>query len=131
MKQPTELGSKIAELRRHNEMTQAKLAELLHVSRQTIHRWEKGTLSHKAKNIRAICKLFGVPGSYFFADGDEAAMADDAARGASAPEVAAKEKTQEDIAEPDVQVFTYEFSEITRTSAVGSAYNTEHRIGTR
>lgn len=37
---------------------------------------------------------------------------------------------QEDIVEPDVQVFTYEFSEITRTSAVGTAYITENRIGT-
>lgn len=103
MKQTTEIGSKIAELRRQNEMTQEKLAERLHVSRQTIYRWEKGTLSPKAKNIQAICELFCVPGSYFFADGDETAMADGTARGASAPEVAAKEKTQEDIAEPPAE----------------------------
>ena len=37
---------------------------------------------------------------------------------------------EEDIVEPDVQVYTYEFSEITRSSAVGSAYITENRIGT-
>ena len=103
MKQTIEIGSKIAELRRQNEMTQEKLAERLHVSRQTIYRWEKGTLSPKAKNIRAICELFRVPGSYFFADGDETAMADGTARGASAPEVAAKEKPQEDIAEPPAE----------------------------
>lgn len=103
MKQTIEIGSKIAELRRQNEMTQEKLAERLHVSRQTIYRWEKGTLSPKAKNIQAICELFRVPGSYFFADGDETAMADGTARGASAPEVAAKEKTQEDVAEPPAE----------------------------
>lgn len=38
MKQTIEIGSKIAELRRQNEMTQEKLAERLHVSRQTIYR---------------------------------------------------------------------------------------------
>ena len=103
MNQATEIGSKIAELRRQNEMTQEKLAERLHVSRQTIYRWEKGTLSPKAKNIQAICELFRVPGSYLFADGDETAMADGTVRGASAPEVAAKEKTQEDIAEPPAE----------------------------
>ena len=36
------LGDKLVSLRKENKLTQAKVAEILNVSRQAISRWESG-----------------------------------------------------------------------------------------
>ena len=54
------LGSKLAEERRRNNMTQEQLAERLGVSRQAVSRWETGAADPSTSNLLALAKIFGV-----------------------------------------------------------------------
>lgn len=48
------IGMNIACLRRRNNLTQEQLAEKLHVSRQTLAKWERG---ESEPDIRSLCTL--------------------------------------------------------------------------
>ena len=54
------LGIKIAEKRKLLGMTQIELAEKMHVTRQTVSRWEAGTAMPDIDKIGEIADLLGV-----------------------------------------------------------------------
>lgn len=54
------IAEKIKKLRKDNNLTQEDLAEKLHVSRQTISKWETNVVIPDADNIVSICKLFNI-----------------------------------------------------------------------
>ncbi|MCD8384821.1 MAG: helix-turn-helix domain-containing protein [Clostridiales bacterium] len=62
------LSEKIVTLRKRQGMSQENLAEKLNVSRQTISRWENGTVVPDAHNILEISKAFGVTSDYLLND---------------------------------------------------------------
>ncbi len=62
------LPEKIVTLRKKQGMSQEDLAERLNVSRQTISRWENGTVVPDAHNILEISKTFGVTADYLLND---------------------------------------------------------------
>lgn len=62
------LSEKIVTLRKRQGMSQEDLAEKLNVSRQTISRWENGTVVPDAYNILVISKAFGVTSDYLLND---------------------------------------------------------------
>lgn len=54
------LNLKLQELRKKNNLSQAEVAEHLHVSRQAISQWENGKASPDIENIKKICKLYHI-----------------------------------------------------------------------
>lgn len=54
------IGEKIKELRRKNDMTQEKLADLLSVSYQTVSKWECGVSNPDVYTIAPLARIFGV-----------------------------------------------------------------------
>ena len=57
-------GEKLQKLRRESALSQEKLAEQLHVSRQAISKWELGTAATDTDNIVRLSKFFQVPLEY-------------------------------------------------------------------
>ena len=56
------LGANLQYLRRlHGNMTQEKLAERMHVSRQTISKWELGDSTPDTEKLISLSDLFGLP----------------------------------------------------------------------
>lgn len=55
-----ELGSKIKKLRQNRGMTQEQVAQMLHVSNQTVSKWETGTACPDLSLIVPIARIFGV-----------------------------------------------------------------------
>lgn len=56
-----ELSEKILELRKEAGYSQEKLAELLHVSRQAVSKWESGAALPTLENLIELSRLFQVP----------------------------------------------------------------------
>ena len=54
------IGQKIAELRKAKGFSQEELAQQLHVSRQSISRWETGTYMPPVEMLLAMSELYGV-----------------------------------------------------------------------
>ena len=59
------LGEKIYDERTGKKITQAKLASGLHVSRQTVSKWEVGEAIPSADNLKRLAAYFNVPMDYF------------------------------------------------------------------
>lgn len=57
-------GEKLQKLRRESGLSQEKLAEQLHVSRQAVSKWELGTAAPDTDNIVGLSKFFQVPLEY-------------------------------------------------------------------
>ena len=57
-------GEKLQKLRRESGLSQEKLAEQLHVSRQAVSKWELGTAAPDTDNIVRLSKFFQVPLEY-------------------------------------------------------------------
>ena len=55
-----EIGNKILELRKKNNLSQEQLAEKMHVARQTISKWELGETSPDIKQAKELSKIFNV-----------------------------------------------------------------------
>ena len=55
-----EIGNKILELRKKNNITQEELADKVGVSRQTISKWELGETSPDLKQSKELSKIFKV-----------------------------------------------------------------------
>ena len=55
-----EIGNKILELRKKNNLSQESLAEKLDVARQTISKWELGETSPDLKQAKSLAKIFNV-----------------------------------------------------------------------
>ena len=55
------LGDMIRSKREEREMTQQELADLLHVTRQTVSRWESGSRCPDLILSKKIADIFGIP----------------------------------------------------------------------
>ena len=53
-------GEKLQKLRRESALSQEKLAEQLHVSRQAISKWERAESSPDTDNLIALARLYGI-----------------------------------------------------------------------
>ena len=62
------LGIKIAEKRKSLGMTQIEFAEKMHVTRQTVSRWEAGTVMPDIDKIGEIADILGVSCDYLLKD---------------------------------------------------------------
>ena len=63
------LGIKVAEKRKSLGMTQIEFAENMHVTRQTVSRWESGTAMPDIDKIGEIADILGVSCDYLLKDG--------------------------------------------------------------
>ena len=54
------LGKKIAELRKKNNLSQEELAEKVGVARQTISKWETGDTTPDINQVKIISKIFNI-----------------------------------------------------------------------
>ena len=61
---------KMIEYRKKNMMTQEELADRLGVSRQTITKWEKGTILPSLEYLIDLSRLFGVTIDHLVKDDD-------------------------------------------------------------
>ena len=73
------MGSKLAQARRKNNLTQEQLAEQLGVTRQAVSRWESDAAHPETDKIVRMSQLLGVSCDWLLRDG-----ADDAGNGAAA-----------------------------------------------
>ncbi len=64
----SELGNKIAKKRKDIGLTQIELAEKLSVTRQTVSRWEAGSVMPDIDKISDIADLLGVSCDYLLRD---------------------------------------------------------------
>ncbi len=55
-----EIGNKILELRKKNNITQEELADKVGVSRQTISKWELGETAPDLKQAKELSKIFNI-----------------------------------------------------------------------
>ena len=62
------LGFKIAEKRKSMGMTQVEFAEKMHVTRQSVSRWEAGTAMPDIDKIGEIADILGVSCDYLLKD---------------------------------------------------------------
>ncbi len=62
------LGAKIAEKRKSLGMTQIEFAEKMHVTRQTVSRWEAGTAMPDIDKIGEIADILGTSCDYLLKD---------------------------------------------------------------
>ena len=73
------MGSKLAQARRKNNLTQEQLAEQLGVTRQAVSRWESDAAYPETDKIVRMSQLLGVSCDWLLRDG-----ADDAGNGPAA-----------------------------------------------
>ncbi len=66
------MGSKLAQARRKNNLTQEQLAERLGVTRQAVSRWESDTAYPETDKIVRMSQLLGVSCDWLLRDGEEA-----------------------------------------------------------
>lgn len=64
-----ELGNKIAQKRKDIGMTQIEFADRLNVTRQTVSRWEAGTVMPDIDKVSDIAAVLGVSCDYLLKDG--------------------------------------------------------------
>ena len=55
-----EISKKIIELRKKRQMTQEELANRVNVSRQTVSKWENGTVLPDINNLKELSRVFEV-----------------------------------------------------------------------
>ena len=70
------LGERIAEKRKEQGMTQAELADKMYVTRQTVSRWEAGSVYPDVERIAELARLLDVSCDYLLTDIDEPTQAD-------------------------------------------------------
>lgn len=63
-----EIGEKIIYLRNKEKLSQAKLAEIIFVSRQAISRWENGHTHPELETVKLISRLFDYPLEWFLSE---------------------------------------------------------------
>ena len=66
-----ELKDKLKELRNKNNLTQKDLADSLHVTFQTVSKWENDTNEPDMATLKELAKLLNCPISYFYSDEEE------------------------------------------------------------
>ena len=75
-----QLGEKIAGQRKALGMTQVEFAEKMHVTRQTVSRWEAGTVLPDIEKIGDIADLLGTSCDFLLRDAAPAEAPDAPAR---------------------------------------------------
>ena len=55
-----ELANRLAELRKKKGLSQEELADMLHVSRQAVSKWERGEASPDTDNLIELAKIYGI-----------------------------------------------------------------------
>ena len=70
------LGERIAEKRKEQGLTQAELAERMMVTRQTVSRWEAGTVLPDVERIAELAAVLGVSCDYLLIDAADQAQTD-------------------------------------------------------
>ena len=71
------LSEKILDLRKNNGLSQEELAERMNVSRQSISRWEVGSASPDAENLKQLSNIFCVSVDYLLNDDAEESVKSD------------------------------------------------------
>lgn len=56
-----EIKISLAAARVNAEMTQAEVAKVLHLSKDTIRNWEKGKVKPKSIQLHALCDVYDFP----------------------------------------------------------------------
>lgn len=83
------IGSKIAEARKKNNLSQAELAQQVSISAQAVGKWERGESMPDITTLNRLAEIFGVDLNYF-SDSfqtDETAMTASDKRGQQTPEI--------------------------------------------
>lgn len=62
------IGEKLAKLRKENNMTQEQFADCLHVSRQSVSKWEQNLAYPETEKLVRIGKLFACSLDYLLKD---------------------------------------------------------------
>lgn len=62
------LHEKLAALRTEKGLSQQELAELLHIARQSVSRWEVGDAIPTVENLRFLARLYGVTVDFLLDD---------------------------------------------------------------
>lgn len=62
------IGEKLTKLRKENNLTQEQFAEILHVSRQSVSKWELNSVYPDTEKLIRICKLFNCSLDYLLKD---------------------------------------------------------------
>lgn len=62
------IGEKIYRLRKQKSFSQEELAFRVGVSRQTISKWEAGTMHPNMENVKTLCEVLGIDIDYFLSD---------------------------------------------------------------
>lgn len=67
-------GQKIQKLRVRANLSQEEFAEMVHVSRQTISKWENDVCIPSIQNLLVICKLMNLQLNDFFEEHKKACV---------------------------------------------------------
>lgn len=54
------VGDNIRELRQRHDLTQVELAERLEVAKDSVSKWERGSMAVRERHVQRMCELFGV-----------------------------------------------------------------------
>ena len=65
------VGERAAHIRTMLSMSVAEAAEALGITRQTLSNYESGRTPMRARTLRSICELYGVPASWILGIDDE------------------------------------------------------------
>jgi len=63
-----DIGQKIKKLRKQKDISQETLSFELGVARQTVSKWEVGSMLPTTENIKALCEYFEVAPDYFLSN---------------------------------------------------------------
>lgn len=72
------IGEKIYRLRKREGLSQEELGSRVGVTRQTVSKWETGTMCPESDKIKALSGVLGVSVDYFFFDVSPSPMAEEA-----------------------------------------------------
>ena len=70
------IGDKIRDLRNQKRMSQTELSKILHVSQQTITKWETGRAEPSSGAVASLSKFFGVSADYLLGTGQTKSSSD-------------------------------------------------------
>lgn len=70
------LGNKIRNLRKEKGISQEELAFVLDSTRQTVSKWELGSMQPTIDNLKSLCAYFNVDANYFVGDNETVAVAE-------------------------------------------------------
>jgi len=104
-----EFGNKVAQKRKDIGMTQVEFADALSVTRQTVSRWEAGTVMPDVDKIGDIARILGVTCDYLLRDDVEVEQGTMAGSNVSAMLLATQgKKVKIDFCEDETDIDLYD-----------------------